>query len=172
MTGVVKDPADRSVQGRYNAWKFSWNLASDYPLTGGGFSTFTPELFALYAPNAADLHASHSIYFGMLAEHGFVGLGLFLAILFSCFWSLYRMKQLGKLYGDERLIAYARMFTASLIAYMVSGAFLGRHYFDLFFDIVACVVMLKAAVAADFESGAEEPDIDPVSGSLEEISAT
>jgi probable O-glycosylation ligase (exosortase A-associated) len=171
MTGVVKDPADRSVQGRYNAWQFSWNLALDYPLTGGGFSTFTPELFALYAPNAADLHASHSIYFGMLAEQGFVGLGLFLALLFSCFWSLHRMKQTGKLNGDERLIAYARMFTGSLIAYMVSGAFLGRHYFDLFFDIVACVVMLKAAVEAGLASDADEAAIGPVSGSLQEVTA-
>jgi putative inorganic carbon (hco3(-)) transporter len=161
MTGVVTDKADSSVQGRYNAWRFAWNLASEYPITGGGFDTFSPELFARYAPNATDLHASHSIYFGMLAEQGFVGLGLFLGLLTSCFWSLYRLRQLGKLYGDERLIAYSRMLTGSLIAYMVCGAFLGRHYFDLFFDIVACVVMLNAAAEHELLAGEDilaEPD--------------
>jgi probable O-glycosylation ligase (exosortase A-associated) len=160
MTGIVNDPADRSVQGRFNAWHFAWNLALDYPLTGGGFATFTPELFARYAPNPRDYHAAHSIYFGILGEHGFVGLALFLGLLASCFWSLYRLKGLGRRWGDERLVAYSRMFTSSLIAYAASGAFLGRHYFDLFFAIVACVVMLKAAVANEILTGEAEDSED------------
>lgn len=180
MEGVAKDPADRSVEGRYNAWHFSWNLASDYPLTGGGFATYTPELFARYAPNPTDVHAPHSIYFGMLGEQGFVGLALFLTLLSSCLFSLSRLKRLGKFYGHERLIIYARMFTGSLIAYMVSGAFLGRHYFDLFFDIVACVVMLRAAVdnelmgqiGAEAENEEEEVESDPATAGLPELRTT
>jgi putative inorganic carbon (hco3(-)) transporter len=167
MAGVVNDPADHSVQGRYNAWRFAWNLASDYPLTGGGFATYTPELFVRYAPNALDLHAAHSIYFGMLAEQGFVGLSLYLGLLGSCFLSLRRLRQLGQMYGDERLVGYAKMFQGSLLAFMVSGAFLGRHYFDLFFDVVACVVMLKAAFAAELA----EADYDSVEAETVEENA-
>jgi probable O-glycosylation ligase (exosortase A-associated) len=145
MTGVVNDPSDRSVQGRYNAWHFAWNLARDYPITGGGFDTFTPELFVRYAPEAYNFHAAHSIYFGMLGEHGFVGLGLFLGLLGSCFISLRRLARLGMFLEDDRLVLYSRMFQASLLGFVVSGAFLGRHYFDLFFAIVAAIAMMKAA---------------------------
>ena len=76
---------DNSARERFNAWTFSWNLVSDYPLTGGGFATFTPELFATYAPNALDIRGAHSVYFGLLAEHGFPGLFMYLAMVASCF---------------------------------------------------------------------------------------
>lgn len=175
MKGIVNDPADRSIQGRYNAWHFSWNLAMDYPITGGGFATFTPELFTRYAPNPKDFHAPHSIYFGILGEQGFVGLGLYLALLVSCLVSLQRLKRNALWYGDEKVLAYARLLQGSLIGFMVSGAFLGRHYFDYFFDIVAAVVMLKAAHEAEAleiesdaaEIGADEDiSMEPLPGGL------
>ena len=34
-----------SALSRFNSWMFSWRLASDFPFVGGGFETFTPELF-------------------------------------------------------------------------------------------------------------------------------
>ena len=37
-----KQEADASAQGRFHAWSFAWKLVNDYPLTGGGFETFTP----------------------------------------------------------------------------------------------------------------------------------
>jgi hypothetical protein len=35
------------------------------------------------------------------------------------------------------------MFRVSIFAYMVGGVFLGRAYFDLFYHIVAMVVIMK-----------------------------
>ena len=71
---------DESAMGRINAWWFAFNLAMDHPLTGGGYNAFKPDLFLQYAPDPDDFHDAHSIYFEVLAEHGFVGLGLFLAL--------------------------------------------------------------------------------------------
>ena len=34
------------------------------------------------------------------------------------------------------------MFQLSLVGFLVSGAFLGRAYFDYFFSIVACIGIL------------------------------
>ena len=65
------DVVDASAQSRLNAWTFCWRLASDYPIAGGGFATFTGQLFQRYAPTATDVHNSHSVYFGVLAEHVF-----------------------------------------------------------------------------------------------------
>jgi hypothetical protein len=39
------------------------------------------------------------------------------------------------------------MLDASVIAYMVSGLFLNLAYFDLFYHLVAIVIILKVVVA-------------------------
>jgi putative inorganic carbon (hco3(-)) transporter len=134
---------DESAYSRFNSWKFSWNLAKDYPIAGGGFETFTQELFDRYAPNTKDLHGPHSIYFGVLAEHGFVGLGLYLWLIVSCFASIRRIIKRAGLYGDKVAASYARMFGVSLVGFLTSGAFLGRAYFDYYFTVVALIVILK-----------------------------
>jgi hypothetical protein len=50
--------------------------------------------------------------------------------------------------GDQVIAGYASMFEYSLIAFLISGTFLGRAYFDYFFTIVACLMILPR-VAAD-----------------------
>src|SRR5258705_2455733 len=116
---------DDSALSRINAWTYSWNLALDYPLLGAGFEAFTPELFEHYAPNAKDVHGPHSIYFGVLAEHGFIGLFLYLSLLATCFLTLRQAGRFARASGDERAANYAAMLQFSLLGFMVSGAFLG-----------------------------------------------
>jgi putative inorganic carbon (HCO3(-)) transporter len=137
---------DTSARERFNAWTFSWNLANEYPIAGGGFATFTPELFAKYAPNTLDIHGPHSVYFGVLAEHGFVGLFLYLGLVFASLATVLRLGSLARRYGDPLANSYANMFLFSLIGFLASGAFLGRAYFDYYFSIVACIVILQRVV--------------------------
>ncbi len=87
----------------------------DHPLTGGGFEAFTPELFTRYAPNPRDVHGPHSIYFGVLAEHGFIGLFLYLSLIGSCFLSLRSVRKYARLSGDERAANYASMLQFSIV---------------------------------------------------------
>ena len=58
-------------------------VATARPLTGGGFGTFSPPVFARYSPDV-EWRAAHSIYFEVLAEQGYPGEFLFLAILVFC----------------------------------------------------------------------------------------
>lgn len=145
MHSIKEYEQDESAMGRINAWHFAWNLAQARPLTGGGFQTFRPHLFLRYAPNPENYHDAHSSYFEVLGEHGFIALGLFLALLASCFLSLKRLQRESACLKEKVwLNNYAHMLEVSLAAYMVGGAFLGRAYFDLFFEIVAIIIMLKA----------------------------
>ena len=144
---------DASAMSRVNAWTFSWNLAKDYPLTGGGFDTFSRDLFDRYAPNSNDIHGPHSIYFGVLAEHGFPGLLLYLMLVVSCFVNIRQVVKWGRYYGDEAAVNYANMFSFSLLAFLTSGLFLGRAYFDYFFTIVACIIVLKRVCFAQWAEG-------------------
>jgi putative inorganic carbon (HCO3(-)) transporter len=143
MTGFYHGDIDRSAEGRLNAWQFAIVLTSHYPLTGGGFETFTPDLFQRYTPDLF-FAGPHSIYFQTLGEQGYVGLALFLGLLGSCWVSLWRLSKQARLVPSLRWVGpYAYMLRASLLAYMVSGAFLPRAYFDFFYTLVATIIVMK-----------------------------
>lgn len=133
---------DASAMGRINAWHFAYNLAKDRPFVGGGFETFRPGLFEKYAPNPEDYHDSHSIYFEVLGEHGFFGLSLFLTIL----WLSWRLagtiqKRTRGLEAFGWAYDLAKMLQVSIVGYAVGGTFLGVAYFDLFYCLVAILIL-------------------------------
>ncbi len=138
---------DASAMGRINAWHFAWNLASDRPLTGGGFQAFTEQMFLIYAPDPFDYHDAHSIYFEVLGEQGFVGLVLFLTIWFLTHrtgtWIIRRTQARPELAWAHDLAA---MLQVSLVGYLVGGAFLGLAYFDLPYHIMALMLLTRAEV--------------------------
>ncbi|HEB78553.1 MAG TPA: putative O-glycosylation ligase, exosortase A system-associated [Methylothermaceae bacterium] len=143
MATIKTYEEDASAMGRINAWKMAFNLAKDR-ITGGGFECFKYSTFAMYAPNPNDVHDAHSIYFEVLGEHGFIGLALFLAIGYSawrsCKWIMRQTK------GREELrwiYDMASMLQVSLVGYAVAGAFLGLAYFDLYYNLVALIVLAK-----------------------------
>jgi probable O-glycosylation ligase (exosortase A-associated) len=160
MQTFLAGDLDASAQGRINAWKFSWNLAMDYPVTGGGFGTFSQDLFERYAPDPTDFHGPHSIYFQMLAEQGFVGLTLMLLLLGSVLYSLRRLrKKVQQVPTAHSLGSYSHALETGLYAFIVSGAFLGRAYFDLWFQFIACVVLLKIFYDKERLRQAEEQEL-------------
>jgi probable O-glycosylation ligase (exosortase A-associated) len=140
---------DASAMGRINAWWFAWNLAKARPLTGGGFETFTPSLFSIYAPNPRQYHDVHSIYFEVLGEHGFVGLVLFLALGFMAWRTATLVAKRARQSPELKWLAdLVTMVQVSLIGYAAGGAFLGLAYFDLAYHLVAMIVIAKGLLLA------------------------
>lgn len=142
---------DQSAQARFLSWTFSYRLVRDHPLLGGGFQTHTPELYLLYNIPTNHVQGPHSIYFQVLGEHGFPGLMLFLFLAVSCWWNGGRLArhflQHAEFTGSEEsrdLSEYAKMIQFSLIPFLISGAFLGLAYFDLYYQLVATVILLKS----------------------------
>ena len=147
--GTIKTyEQDQSALGRLNAWATAWNLALDRPLIGGGFQVFfVRDVFRMYAPDPTDVRDVHSNYFEMLGEQGFIGLGLYLVLIATTLSSLtvlkWRLKRNPEIKWAQH---YPDMLQVSLIAYLIGGAFLGRAYFDLFYQVVATAVVLKHLV--------------------------
>lgn len=139
---------DGSALGRINAWYFAFNIAVERPIIGGGFGTFDPKLFLLYAPDPEDFHDAHSIYFEVLGEQGFVGLGLFLLLGIltyrSASWIIRNTKKHPDLMWANNLAA---MIQVSLIGYAICGAFLGLAYFDFLYVLIAIIVLIRKIVA-------------------------
>ena len=141
---------DRSAQARLDAWYMAYRLALDRPLLGGGFDSIgQPEVVNRYLPGRRVFEVSaHSIYFTLMGEHGFLGLGLFLTLVASSVLTLRSLRR-----GRTRpswVRSYSHMLELSIVAYLVNGAFLSVAYIDLFYHVITCVILLK--VLADRET--------------------
>ncbi len=138
-----RESYDGSVQGRFNAWEMSFNLAKEN-VFGGGFNGFKPENFLIYAPNPNRVDGAHSIYFQMIGHHGFIGLALFLGIfIFTWFSANNIIRMAGNDPNWQWANLLARMLQCSLIAFGSGGAFLGLAYFDLPYHLVITIVALE-----------------------------
>ncbi len=172
MRNIPNYQDDLSALGRLNAWGFALNLAADHPIVGGGFRTFTPELFMQYAPWPDKFHDAHSIFFEVLAEQGYVGLVLF--VLLGLLTLLMAARTIRICRGREDLRWAARlsaMVQVGVVGYVVGGMFLGLAYFDLPYSLMAIVVathvvavrVLRGEPAAPPAAGAA-PDTHEVEG--------
>ena len=139
---------DTSAMGRINAWLFAFNMAKDKPVFGGGWGAFGKrELWARYAPDPEDLHSPHSIYFEMLGRHGFPGLFLMLLILAMAFRSCTSIIHSTRSHDElEWATGLARMCQVSLVGFAVGGLFLNFAFFDLFWHILAMIVITHVIV--------------------------
>ena len=149
MEGFMRGSLDQSAQQRVIAWRTAWAISKDYPITGAGFHGLPDvELFQRYQPEPLPggflSTGPHSIYFQLLADHGFVGLALFLLLITSCFASLCTLRNQARRIPPGRWLEnYSNAIEVSLLGYLVSGAFLGLAYFDLFYQVVATTILLK-----------------------------
>jgi probable O-glycosylation ligase (exosortase A-associated) len=153
---------DASVQGRFDAWQFAYRVALDHPLFGGGQHVGDDEaLFMHYVPTAEGARAAHSIYFEILGEDGFVGLGLFLILMASAFLTAFRIIRLTR---DRPDLAWARslaaMIQVSFVGYAVTGAFLSLGFFDLYYALIAVVASTEVVVKRALkEPAVNAPDL-------------
>jgi probable O-glycosylation ligase (exosortase A-associated) len=143
MRSIDDYHADASALGRLNAWQFAMNIA-ETNLLGGGFNVFTPRMFTQYAPEPLNHHAAHSIYFQVLGEHGFIGLSLFLFLMLFTWLTARRIRKLTQDRAEMKwAFDLATMCQVSVIGYAVGGAFLTLAYFDLYYDLIALIVVLE-----------------------------
>ena len=125
---------DSSAQGRLEAWRDGWNYAKEHPFVGSGFEGWI-------WVTQRDWHSS---YIEILAEHGFIAFGLWLAMLLGTLLSLTRLPKRVKGIPELKWVEnYSYMLRASLIAYAVGTAFLGLSYWDLLYHLIFIAVLTK-----------------------------
>lgn len=151
---------DSSAQGRINAWWMAFNLAKDR-LLGGGFEIYDYDIFAKYAPNPLDVHAAHSIYFQVMAEHGFIGLFLFMSIGAFTWLAAGDAKRRAKGIADLAWVGpLVDMMKVSMVGYAVGGAFLSLAYFDVPYYVMVIVVATRGLVLARQKEKRSDPSTD------------
>ena len=142
--GTIKTfEEDRSATDRINAWRMAINIAT-VRITGGGFEAFVPWVASIYAPNPDRAADAHSIYFEVLGEHGFIGFTMFMLLAWFTWNTGNHIRRLARRRPETKWAAdLASMIQVSLLGYAASGAFLGLAYFDLYYTLIALMVICK-----------------------------
>jgi len=146
---------DASAMGRLQAWGVARQIAADSPIVGAGLNVLNrSETWEKYAPELGLRSTdAHSIYFGLLAEQGFVGLGLFIAMALCALGSLISIYRAAQRYKELSWAAdYSYMLGVGIFAFLLNGAFLSVAYFDVAWQFFALVPVLKRLVARELES--------------------
>ena len=125
-------------------------------MVGGGVaSTENKAVFHRYVPGRP-ARAAHSIYFQVLGDQGFIGLGIFMAI---CLAGLLNTRTIIKLSQRRPEFSWAfhlgRMMQVSFISYLVGGAGLSMAYYTVFYVSVVVVSTVKAMLLRAEHAAAE-----------------
>lgn len=158
MDRIAHGKLDSSANQRLVSWGTAWHFSHDYPITGGGFDTLPDvNVFQRYQlrplPEGFKSSGPHSIYFQLLADHGFVGLGIFLAMIASCFVSLWRIRRSVRYLPSLRWLGdYSYMIQVAIMAFLTSGAFLGFAYLDVIYQMIATVIVMKVLFRNEMEA--------------------
>lgn len=166
MGSIQNYEQDNSAMTRINAWGFALNLALDRPIVGGGFEAFQPDAFNRWAPYG-DLHwqDAHSIWFEVLGEHGFVGLGLYLLIWLFCWRTASVTARLTK---DKPDLKWAhdlgKLIQVSLVGFWVGGSFLGLAYWDYPYILLIVLVLTQRLVRIELSNVEVGQQVKPGSG--------
>jgi probable O-glycosylation ligase (exosortase A-associated) len=160
--------SDESFQGRVVAWHVAFLYATEHFPFGAGFNgPQLPMVFNHYFPDDA-VHAAQSIYFQILGDHGWIGLGLWLPILLLALRNAGIVRRQTR--GNPELIwAYdlADMMRVSLISFYFGGAALSMAYSDVYLVLIALLANLRvltqpATIAAQARAQARDIALRPM----------
>lgn len=146
------DERDDSQQGRLHFWQVAVAMANDRPFLGVGHSAYPRAYNAYDWTNGQFLtnRAVHSAWFGVLAETGYPGFLLFIAIVVMSLRSCRRVRLAAKR-GEVSapLGRYAIGFESALLAFMVGGSFVSFHYSEMLWHYFALTIALERVAVAE-----------------------
>lgn len=148
MGTIATYSEDASAEARIRVWKWTLDFVSEYPL-GGGFNSYylNSNIFQSAAnasgPKENLSKAFHSAYFEMLGEHGWIGLAIFLTLIFTSvrnlLWVVSRSRGIQDLEWCRDIAAAC---LTALFILMGCAAFIGIGFQVMFwylFAISACL---------------------------------
>src|SRR6185437_5095164 len=91
--------------------------------------------------------AAHSIYFEVLGDHGFIGLVLYLLMLWSTWRCAGTTRRLVRREPQLRWVGdLTSMIQVSLVSFLVAGAALSMAYYDMVYLLLGVAVSLRNIV--------------------------
>jgi putative inorganic carbon (hco3(-)) transporter len=169
---TYQEVGDASAMGRLHFWNVAVKIAKDYPL-GVGLFNYGSAYDAYDDTEGAFGRARsvHSSHFQVLAETGFPGFAVWVAMFSWALWVSFRIRRNAMrsetLTPDERrlFVSASTGLIASMVAFLVGGAFVAMALNDLTwisFALVAALDRLFQQVTATSVPAASETSPVPV----------
>lgn len=137
--------ADGAIQGRATEMIAAMLVFKDHPIIGVGPGMFMYEMVAyskiIGLRNITTTREAHSLYPGIAAESGVLGL---IAIMGVLLYSLYRLAKARNYWLKRNQINMANLCTGfflAIISYMTTGIFLHMSYIRYFWLMIALAVV-------------------------------
>jgi probable O-glycosylation ligase (exosortase A-associated) len=143
---------DESAHGRIEAWKAAFRMACAHPLGGVGINNFKYNFWFYTDYWEGFAKAVHSTWFCALAESGFVGFGIFLALVARIFVLSNRSTRLlsRAATGKDYVPAYYAMAQAvflGMAGFCTAGTFLTQAFTWPLYILLALAVATSRAAA-------------------------
>lgn len=153
--GEMRGGVDESSYGRLYGWSAATKMALKRPLTGVGLDNFVGAYNDYRAGFDKADHAIHSSWFAVLAEIGFPGLIIFIAMIATSFKSIWRSRaMLAAGPFDPILRATALSLGAGLAGVCAAGTFLHQAFTWPLYIIIALTTGLASVAALGPPRGA------------------
>jgi probable O-glycosylation ligase (exosortase A-associated) len=146
------DERDDSQSSRLHFWQVAVSMANDRPLLGVGHRGFerTYNQYDWTGGRYGLNRAVHSAWFGILAEGGYPGLVIFVALFLSSMFSCRRVRLLARRGAiPEALGRYAISLEAALASFAIGGAFVSFHYCEMLWHFFALTMALEVVAAKE-----------------------
>jgi probable O-glycosylation ligase (exosortase A-associated) len=146
---------ESSALGRILVWRWTIDYVSERPITGGGFDSYIANAGELDQYLQSDVNVSlkpnqpkafHNIFFEVLGEQGYVGLFIYLLLIFRAWqlnWRLSRDKS-----ADRALRSLAMTLQYALVIYCACGMFIGVAYAPWVFYFIGISSSLQNVLTA------------------------
>jgi probable O-glycosylation ligase (exosortase A-associated) len=154
---------DASFMGRVVAWKLSFILAMQHPFFGGGFKAL--ETFRVWSmlsqdfgslpwfytgdavPDRDKVHAAHSVYFQLMGDHGFFGLGIYISFLVAGFLKARNIVKIARRHAvPDWIPRLATALQLTMFAFCLGGSSLSFAYFEMIYAVIGLLIVLETRI--------------------------
>lgn len=141
-----EEKMDYSARSRLHFWEVARGMAGANPVLGVGFHAFNPSYnkydftHGLYGQNKS----VHSVWFGVLAELGYAGLMLYLAIIGLALRACHRARKLATRRPElADLAKYAVALETAFIVFAIGGSFIASQYSEMLWHFLGLTMALR-----------------------------
>jgi putative inorganic carbon (hco3(-)) transporter len=157
-----EEERDESTQGRLHTWAVGLQMGQDNPIFGVGFHSYqyAYDRYDFLAGAYGTGRAAHSTWIGVLGDLGFVGLALWIAMLFQSLYLSFRLRRTPKsVQRGAEIRIYATALQASILSFAFGSTFLHMQYNEMVWHFLALTIALEGIAnraAADSPPTVEE----------------
>lgn len=169
---TYKQEEERSAISRIHFWKVAVAMANRHPLLGVGHKGYSQsyDAYDFSQGKYGTARAVHSSIFGVLAESGYIGGGLYILILLLAIRSC---RRICKLTAEEpQLLELHRGAVAielGMIVFLISGSFISFQYNEMLWHYIGISIALEKIYTDYYKVNESERNVEDFENSNEYI---